>query len=67
MRFFGYVTGFNIRICCPGKIIYIADFFAKALPKAKRDQLHRYIVVNAKLSEGKQAKRIKIVTIEKTL
>jgi hypothetical protein len=35
MRFFGYVTGCNIRICCSGTIIYIADFFTKALPKAK--------------------------------
>ncbi len=45
----------------------IADFFTKALPKAKYDQFHRYIVVNAELSEGKQAKRMKTVTTEKTL
>ncbi len=63
MRFFGYVTRFNIRICSPG-IIYIADFFTKALPKANYDQLHRYIVVNAELSEGKQAERIQIVTMD---
>jgi hypothetical protein len=61
MRFFGYVTGFNIQICSPGTTIYIADFFTKALPKAKYDQLHRYIVVNAELLEGK------LVTMEKTL
>jgi hypothetical protein len=42
----------------------IADFFTKALPKAKYDQFHRYIVVDAKLSEGKQAKRMKTVTME---
>jgi hypothetical protein len=45
----------------------IADFFTKALPKAKYDQFHHYIVVNAELSEGKQAKRMKTVTMEKTL
>ena len=43
----------------------IADFFTKALPKAKYDQFHRYIVVDAELSEGKQAKRMKTVTMEK--
>ncbi len=32
-----------------------------------KDQLHHYTVVNAELSEGKQAKRMKIVTMEKTL
>ena len=37
----------------------LADFFTKA-PKAKYDQFHRYIVVDAELSEGKQAKRMKI-------
>ncbi len=67
MRFFDYVTRCNIRICCPGTIIDIADFFTKALPKAKYDQFHRYIVVDAELSEGKQAKRMKTVTMEKTL
>ncbi len=45
----------------------IADFFTKALPKAKYDQFHRFIVVDAELSEGKQAKRMKTVTMEKTL
>jgi hypothetical protein len=45
----------------------IADFFTKALPKAQYDQFHRYIVVDAELSEGKQAKRMKTVTMEKTL
>jgi hypothetical protein len=43
----------------------IADFFTKALPKAKYDQFHHYIVVDAELSEGKQAKRMKTVTMEK--
>ena len=42
----------------------IADFFTKALPKTKYDQFHRYIVIN---TEEKQAKRMKTVTMEKTL
>ncbi len=44
----------------------IADFFAKALPKTKYDQFHRYIVVYTDFSEGKQAKRMKTVTMDKT-
>jgi hypothetical protein len=45
----------------------IADFFTKALPKTKYDQFHRYIVINTEISEEKQAKRMKTVTMEKTL